>query len=202
MIWQGEKEAWNILSGLDTKDVGIKTGAVFNPDVSTYRLRCLGQEILVSLTDRDIVGSSALSRFLVKELGEYSRLTILRYLIQAKNLPLSGRLVKPSDLPGGDFFSKGTHVLPLNKITSRFEHDFDGFIETGKSLGGSQVEYGDVSLMLLPFARVPVVIILWAGDDEFPSKPSLLFDSSCTSHAATDILWSTAMMTIEMMLIS
>jgi hypothetical protein len=202
MIWQGEKEAWGILSDLDPRDVETRAGAVFYPDTSAYRLRCLGQEILVSLTARDIAGFSVWSRFLIKELGEYSRLAILRYLIHAKNLPLSGRLVKPSDLPGGDFFSKGTHVLPLNKITSRFEHDFDGFIETGKSLGGSQVEYGDVSLMLPPFTRVPVVIILWAGDDEFPSKLSLLFDSSCTSHAATDILWSTAMMTIEMMLIS
>jgi hypothetical protein len=200
MIWQGEKEAWGILADQEPRDVAARTGAVFNPDTSTYRQRCLGQEILISLTDRDIVGTSVLGRFLVKDLDEYSRLSILRYLVHAKDLPLSGRLVKPADLPGRDFFSKGTHVLPFDKITNRFENDFDGFIKTGKSLGGSQVEYGDVSLKLMPFSRIPVVIILWTGDDEFPSESSLLFDSSCTSHAASDILWSTAMMTIKMML--
>ena len=201
MIWQGEQEAWEILSALDSKDAEARAGAVFDPDNSTYKLACLGQEIIVSLTDRDIAGTSAPGRFLIEKLGEYSRLSILRYLINSKDLPLSGRLVKPSDLPGVDFFSKGSHVLPLDKIVRQFENDFDGFIETGMKLGGSQAEYGDVSLRLLPFPRLPVFIILWAGDDAFPSKTSLLFDSTCTSHTATDILWSTAMMTIEMMLI-
>jgi|WetSurMetagenome_2_1015567.scaffolds.fasta_scaffold230771_2 hypothetical protein len=200
MIWTGEKEAWEILSALDSKDAESRADAVFDPDNSTYKLACLGQEIIISLTDRDIAGTSVLGRFLIEELGEYSRLSILRYLVNSKNLPLAGRLVKPSDLPGGDFFSKGTHVLPFEKILRQFENDFDGFIETGRSLGGSQAEYGDISLRLLPFPRLPVYIILWAGDDEFPSKASLLFDSSCTSHVATDILWSTAMITIEMML--
>ncbi len=202
MIWQGEKEAWDILSSLDYRAVETRTGAVFNPDSSAYRLLCLGQEILISLPVKDIAGSSVLGTILLKELGEYSRLSILRYLIHAKKISLSGKLVKPDDLPGGDFFSRGTHVLPLDKIIRRFENDFDGFIKTGSSLGGLQAEYGDVSLMLLPFSMVPVFIILWSGDDELPSKGSLLFDSTCTALAATDILWSTAMMTIEMLLVS
>jgi len=201
MIWQGEKDAWDVLSSLDGEDVKARTNAGFDPRNSTYSLTCLGQEILISLSDRALVGASAMGRFLLEELGEYSRLSILRYLIHAKKLPLSGRLVKPSDLPGGDFFLKGSHVLPLDKIIRRFENDFDGLINTGRSLCGSQAEYGDVSLRLLPFPRLPVYIILWAGDEEFPSKGSLLFDSTCTAIAATDILWSTAMMAIEMILI-
>ena len=202
MIWTGEKEAWDILSSLDANDIKTSANAAFDHYNSEYTLTCLGQDIHVSLTERDITCSSASGSFLVKELGEYSRLSILRYLINAKALPLTGRLMKPSDLPGGDFFSKGTHVLPLDKITGRFENDFDGLIRQGKILGGLQEEYGDVSLRLWPFQRIPVIIILWSGDDEFLSKSSLLFDSSCISHMATDILWSTAMMTIKMMLIS
>jgi len=201
MIWPGEKDAWDIIRSLASKEIETNADAVFDPDTSTYKLTCLGQEVLVSLPDQEISCPSPLGAILVKELGEYSRLSILRHLIHAKALPLSGRLVKPSALPGGDFFSKGTHVLPLDTITNRFENDFDGFIKIGKALGGTQVEYGDASLKLWPFPRIPVVIILWAGDDEFPSAASLLFDSTCVSHAAIDILWSTAMMTIEMMLI-
>jgi hypothetical protein len=201
MLWQGEQEAWETLSALDSKDVEARAGAVFDPGNSAYNLACLGQEISVSIKKRGVTGSSSLGRFLVEGFGEYSRLSILRYLINARNLVFSGKLVKPDDLPGGDFFSKGSHVLPFDKIIGRFENDFDGFIKTGRSIGGSQAEYGDVSLQLLPFPRLPVFVILWAGDDEFPAKGSLLFDSTCTSHAATDILWSTAMMTIEMMLI-
>jgi hypothetical protein len=199
MMWQGEHAAWDILSVMDSKDIEARAFAVFDPDKSTYKLSCLGQEISVSLMNRSIIWSSALGRFLIEDLEEYSRLSILRYLITAKVLPFSERLVKPSDLPGGDFFSRGTHILPLNKIIGKFEKDFNGFIKTGMTLGGVRAEYGDVSLRLLPFPRIPVYIIIWESDDEFSAKSSLLFDSSCISHASIDILWATAMMTLEMM---
>ncbi|MCP5002753.1 MAG: DUF3786 domain-containing protein, partial [Planctomycetes bacterium] len=55
---------------------------------------------------------------------------------------------------------------------------------------------------LFPFPRVQVVLIIWLGDDEFAPKSSLLFDSSCVSHLSTDIIWSAAMMVVEMMLIN
>jgi len=202
MIWSGEKEAWDILSSLEKKDTETRADAAFDPETSTYKLISLGQEILVSLADQEISSPSPSGAFLVKELSQYSCLSILRYLIHANASPLSGLLVKPSDLPGGDFFLRGTHVLPLDKITARFENDFDGFINASKALGGSKAEFGDISIRLFPFPRVTVTVILWAGDDEFSAKASLLFDSSCAAHMATDILWSTAMMTIEMLLFS
>lgn len=203
MASPGEKKAWDILSNLDSKDI-IKTNAkaLFNSCNSTYELTCFGQDICISLTDRNIFSKSSLGKFLVNTLGGHSRLSILRYLIHTIDLPLSGQLVRPSDLPGGDIFTRGTHVLPLNKIAAYFANNFNDFLSIGKSLGGSQLDYGDMSLRLFPFPRVPVVLIVWLGDEEFESKSSLLFDSSCVSHLSTDIIWSTAMMTVEMMLIN
>ena len=68
--------------------------------------------------------------------------------------------------------------------------------------GGSQLDYGDMSLELLPFPRAPVVLIVWTGDEEFPSNASLLLDRRCTAHLPIDVLWSTAMTAIEMMVIN
>jgi hypothetical protein len=201
MAWPGEKDAWDILSDLDSKDVKTNAKELFNSSDSTYELTCFGQDICISLTERIIFSKPSLGSLLVDALGEYSRLSILRYLIHSIDLPLSGQLVRPSDLPGGDIFIRGTHVLPLEKTAAYFTNNFSDFLSTGKSLGGSQRDYGDISLKLFPFPRVPVVLILWSGDEEFPPKSSLLFDSSCVSHLPTDILWSTAMMTVEMMLI-
>ena len=50
------------------------------------------------------------------------------------------------------------------------------------------------------FYSITIVLILWAGDEEFSPRSSLLFDSSCLEHMSTDIVWSTAMMTVELML--
>lgn len=200
MAWPGENEAWDILSGLDSGDVKSNAKVSFNSFDSTYELICFGQDIRISLADRSIVSTSSPGMLLVNTLGEYSRLSILRYLVNSINVPLSGQLVRPSDLPGGDIFIRGTHVLPLDNLAEYFDNNIKEFISIGKSLGGSQRDYGDMSIELFPFPRIPVVLIVWQGDDEFAPKSSLLFDSSCASHLSTDILWSTSMMTIEMML--
>jgi hypothetical protein len=91
-------------------------------------------------------------------------------------------------------------VLPLQRIAEEFGDGSERFLDKGRRLGGEQWEHGDVSLKLFPFARVPVVLAVWEKDNEFPSSSAFLFDSSCTSHLPADVLWATAMMTVEMML--
>ena len=202
MVWPGEKKAWDILSALDSQAVECNAKVLFNSDSSTYELICLGQTIFISLTDRDIFSYSYSGKLLVNELAGYSKLSILRYLIHAVDLPLSGKLVRPADLPGGDIFTRGTHVLPLNRIASHYSANPNDFSRIGKSLGASQSDYGDMSLELFPFPRIPIVLIVWAGDEEFSANSSLLFDSSCKSQLSTDIVWSTAMMAVEILLLN
>ncbi len=201
MACPGEKEAWEILSGLDSKKVTTNAEASYSSSDSAYELTCFGQAIRISLADRTILGRSSLGTALVVALGEYSRLSILRYLIHAKDLPLSGQLVHPADLLGGGMFVKGTHVLPLQNLATCFADRGSDFAAIGESLGGSRLDHGDMSLELFPFPRVPVVLIVWSGDEEFSANASLLVDARCGAHLPIDIVWSTAMMSIEMMLI-
>ena len=79
-----------------------------------------------------------------------------------------------------------------------------GMIPEGFSGGGETwgmpVKYGDAAVQLFPFPRIPVVIILWREDEEFQARTDLLFDSSCEFHLALDILWSTAMESLLIMM--
>ena len=116
------------------------------------------------------------------------------------DIPLTGRLVQPVNVKGGDIFFRGTHVLPLDKLALKYGNDKTGFLKRGTDLGGMQMNYGDASVKLFPFPRLPVVIILWQEDDEFPSRADILFDSTCEFHLALDILWSTAMESLLIMM--
>jgi hypothetical protein len=165
-----------------------------------YVLRSFGQDVSISVTDRVISGSSPIGEYLVNDLGHLSRLSILRYLVHAKPLPPTGQLVNPGALPGGEIYVRGTHILPLASIARAFSHDTGRFLSIGGRLGGHPFSQGDVSLQLLPLPRIPVVLFLWKGDEEFPPDCLLLFDSTCTLHLPLDIIWSTAMMTAQMVL--
>jgi hypothetical protein len=194
--FSGEERAWDIITELDPGDVSHRTKAAFNELAGHYVLSVFNVEITISPKEKKICGDSQLAEVLLGTLRQYSRLSILWYLINSKDIPLSGNLIKPDDLSGGLIFGKGTHILPFNRISERFGKDSSGFLARGRELGGEQLGYTDVSLRLFPFPRVPVVILLWLADDEFPARASILFDTTCSEHLPTDVIWSTAMISV------
>lgn len=195
----GIMESWDVLA--DREPESVQTGALVDYDLQTgtYQVPCLGQWIAACPSERRLYSPSSLGQRLLDQFPEYSKLSILRYLAHAQDKAFSGELVKPNQLPGGDFFASGSHVLPLASLAGRFDQSPDEFVRRGELLGGSKTEHGDVALELFPFPRIPVHIILWFGDDEFPAWATLLVDRSCLEHMAVDILWSTCMMTLLML---
>jgi hypothetical protein len=61
------------------------------------------------------------------------------------------------------------------------------------------LSYGDAAVKLLPMPRIPVIFILWIGDDEFPPRADLLMDSTAPLHLPIDIIWSVAMLSTLVM---
>ena len=197
---EGEERAWQILAGLTADDVTQRAQVGFDRLTGSYRLAFFNSEVLISPETETIQGDAGAVGFLLSRLPQYSRLSILWYLIYAKNVPLADILVNPREVNGGLIFAQGTHQFPLAEIAARYGGDSAGFQQQGRLLGAAPLDYGDAALQLFPFPRVPMVLILWQEDDEFPARSDILFDATCSLHLPTDIIWSTAMMTLLAML--
>lgn len=196
----GEDRAWEILTGLNPDDVCKRALVSFDKESFAYMLKSFGNDFQFSLNDKKISGNSPDNDLFLNKLGYFFRLSALYYLSNAKDIPLTHRLIKPFNIKGGQLFFRGTHVLPLDKIAGKYCNDINGFIKKGELLGGEELQYGDASLRLLPFPRVPVILIIWKADEEFPARADLLFDSTCEFQLPIDIIWSIAMMSILVML--
>ena len=196
VMQNGENHAWDVLLSLDPDDVCRRAAINFDCSTECYKLRLFSRDVLISLRDRRISGNSALVDDWLERLTGHARLSALWYLISAREVPFTGKLVKPGEMGGGDIYERGTHVLPLDSIAEKYGSDVPAFFEQGRELGGEQLEYGDASLRLTPFPRVQVVLLLWQKDPEFPARAGLLFDSSTRFSLPIDIIWSTAMMSL------
>jgi hypothetical protein len=153
-------------------------------------------DFIVSLPDRRITSESTGSDVLLQRLGSFFRLSTLWYLVKTRHIPCTGKLVKLQQVKGGDIFSRGSHVLPLEKVALKYGRDTTGFLERGRMLGGEEVKLADAAVRLHPYPRIPVVVTLWLEDAEFPARADILLDSTCELHLPTDILWSIAMMSL------
>ncbi len=196
----GEKKAWDLLSTSDPDEVCKRAAVSYDPAEKTFLLKSFGADITVSPADQGLLTRSQAGELLIGRFGYFSKLSILWYLTSAKEIPFTGNLVNPVNLRGGQLFFRGSHILPLDRLAEKYTDDPAAFVSKGLSLGGEQVNHGDAAIRLLPLPRIPVVLILWRGDEEFPPRADLLFDSSCESQIALDILWSIAMMSILIMM--
>lgn len=198
--WPGEAHAWQRLAQRSPEALRVQAGATVAEDASEIALVCFGQTVRVMPAERRIASPTPVGTVLLESLSEFSRLAVLLYLCQAENTTPSGRLVKPSEVKGGEIFVQGTHVLPLDDLARRFGGDRAGFLARGRELGGEALGFGDMSLQLAPFPRLPMVLIVWAGDDEFPARAALLLDSGQTAPFAADMIWATANIALALML--
>ncbi|MCL5021881.1 MAG: DUF3786 domain-containing protein [Nitrospirae bacterium] len=192
----GEEKVWETLAGLSPDEVCRRSEAVFDPSADLYILESFGREFRISPREKRLFSDSPEGEVFLRRLGYFFRLSVIGYLALAKDIPLSGRLLKPENMKSGQLFFRGSHVLPLDKVAEKYGSDRDQFLERGRELGGRRLTYGDASLRLFPLPRVPVVEILWLADEEFPSRADLLFDSASEIQLPIDVIWSIAMLSV------
>lgn len=118
-------------------------------------------------------------------------LIILTYLLGARAMDLSGKMVNEKQIPGGETFFRGPHSLNTRLMGELFGEDKGAFLSAGKRLNGKAQKLGDAAICLPVFPRVPVTLILWEKDDEFPAGITVNFDSTISSHLPLDIIWAT-----------
>lgn len=193
-VW-GEAKAWESLAALRPRDVSANAGVRYDEASRSYTVRSFGIDFVVSLEARDITSGNARSPLFLERYRDFFRLAVLWYLTSAKDIPPTGRLIRPLDVKGGQRFFSGTHLLPLDRIEERFGRDKVGFVERGLRFGAEIAKLGDAAVRLYPLPRVPVTVILWLQDEEYPSRATLFFDSTVDFQLSlSDIVWSVAML--------
>jgi len=196
----GEKRAWEILRGLEPSGVCRNASVLFDENTGSYNVRAFCHDFSVCPAGKTIKGITFPAENMIGRYGYFFIHSCLWYLIHAKDIPFSGRPVTPVNLKGGEMFFRGSHTLPLDSFAKRYGNDKDAFLRKGKELCAEILTYGDASLRLFPMPRIPVELILWQKDDEFPARADLLLDSTCEIHLPVDIIWSIAMMSILVMM--
>ena len=192
-VLSADQLAWALVAEREPGIICRQAGVQYDFTANKFIMKSFGQELFVDLTNHTVTSHTPLGEKLLHGLGYFFDLAALWYLGRAKNIQPSGRMVSPASLNGGEIFQKGTHVLPLDRIAERYDGNMEEFLQAGAVLGGELLDHGDASLRLYPFPRVPVTLILWQADAEFPARVDMFFDATCEQHLPTDVIWSTAM---------
>jgi len=123
---------------------------------------------------------------------EYLYVFIINYFLKAKEVVLSQEWISEKDIPGGSTFFRGPHEIPTHLISSRYRGNIKKFRKICDQLGGISLNMADAAYVFKITPRIPVAVLYWDGDDEFPPESKILFDASITEHLALDITFALA----------
>ena len=186
---------WELLENLDCLQTTRSTLCEYKQETSQYILKLLNVDFTIDLKERKIFSNSNNSSIIQAKYLE--ELCILSYLTHARELPLADKLVKAESLPGGQFFFRGLHKLPTKKLENTFGDTPETIYKVSEKLDAQKYEYGDASVSLFTFPRIPLTIIIWKRCEEFDARASILFDQTASSHLPLDALLVAVNLTVE-----
>lgn len=114
------------------------------------------------------------------------KILILHYLTQAKGSPLANEVIAYKQLPEGSNYFPTFYKRAIKPLVDHFGGQPHRLIDTAGKLGGYKVDYGDVAVTISAFSRVPVTLVLWRGDEEFPPEGNILFDATVSDYLSTE----------------
>ena len=109
----------------------------------------------------------------------YTAMAIYHLFYFSKERPVnSGRFVPFREVKRCAPFDPAFKKLILRPFARAFEGKKELLIETGEKLGYKRIKYSDAGFEAKAFECMPVQILFWDGDEEFPAQANILFDEN------------------------
>ncbi|MFZ5595625.1 MAG: DUF3786 domain-containing protein [Bacillota bacterium] len=169
---------------VDPEEISARSGVFYNSELKIFEMEYFGSLYHIDLNGR------------VRRKGDQDyetpfndRTLMLQYLCEASVVSPKGNWISFLELPDGAHHYVPLQTGAMNPMAAHFGNNSRGFVEAAGALGGRPLSLGDYSFYIPALPRVPLAVVLWEGDDEFPAKSNILYDATAPLHLTTAALW-------------
>ena len=176
------------LAGQNPDDVCKRALCRYDANEKSYALSVWGDEYKIFPLRSKIECATQKT----KGYHDYFFIFIMHYLLRSKETEITKEWISEKDIPGGSTFFRGPHIIPTEIITARFQNNVQQFKNVCEQVNGSPVSMADAAYEFKITPRVPVAVLYWSGDDEFPAESKVLYDRSIADLFALDVIYALA----------
>jgi hypothetical protein len=177
------------------------SGAVINRDEEGRTLLimdALNQRISLTWPDFTFVPEK-----LGAEIPIQQQILFLHYLCGAwssKGAKTIGEWISFQEIPDGRFYMDAFQRRAKTPMVMTFGENPDLLLKVAMECSAAEpFDQGDVSVVVRALPLVPIALILWKGDEEFPPEGNILFDRSIIGIlSAEDVAWLSGMVVYPM----
>ena len=135
-----------------------------------------------------------------REIPLQEQVLILHYLAASEIPAASGHWISYREISGASFYFGAFVQRAIDPLKKVFGHDAPGLSRAAEKLQMTKIDNGDAGFELQVFPTVPLQLILWTGDDEFPAEANILFDQTIGRILSPeDVAWLAGMVVYRLM---
>lgn len=112
---------------------------------------------------------------------------MLNHYAVGTQTPLTGKLVKFRDIPGGYAYEGAFINRAIKPIEQAFGDNPEKLPQAAKLLGGKPLSLGEASAEIPALKGIPLTYIMYAAE-EYPASANILYDESAGSFLPTEDL--------------
>ena len=153
--------------------------------------KILKNQIVLRYWDQDIaIEWDTLSASLLankEPCSTFDNAMLLYYLNTADGTSMADSWIGFRELPDGGFYHQAFQGYSGNKIAAIYGNDPDQLVRSAAKIGGEALpSLAPYAYAFTPLPRIRLAVALWPGDEDFPSRASVLFDASSSHYLPTD----------------
>ncbi len=170
------------LSRKDPREVSLNSGVTYNRENGSYLLSYLNRQYYVHHESGEVKPLEGEQSISIQQ-----RILFLHYLACADGTPLKNEWITFKELPGGQIYVEPYQKRTIKPLLKIFGHQPEKFAEMAPAYGGIRISLtGDLAVHFRPFPRVPMVFVLWEGDEELSPSATILYDVSAANYLPTE----------------
>ncbi len=184
------------LSMIDPDIIARFSGAKIrreDPDITALSINFLKKDLFISWPELRFSSEGP-----DEEVPIQQQVLILHYLqgaCSSEGASTTGEWISFQDIPDGRFYMDAFVRRAKEPLLKAFGDNPGRMPELASSAyDTSGLDYGDFSVIVKALPLVPVALVLWEGDEEFPPEGNILFDRSISKFlSAEDTAWLAGM---------
>lgn len=174
-------EAWEQLRSVKPSKLAMRTGCLREED-SALRIPFFWQDYLIRLSTQTVQRAAT-----GEEPSSFTKALILSYMVTADGTTPSKRWVAFRELPDGLFYAQAFRGYAENRLVRELgDGGLPALDRAAEQLDGEPIDIGDAGYSFAVLPRVRIATVYWLGDEDFPSRTSVLFEDTAPHYMSTD----------------
>jgi hypothetical protein len=164
--------------------LAARTGALYTPigeSDGEFRQPYWSREVVLNFPD--FTGKFADTE---DEINTFDLTMLAYYFDVSDGAPMTNEWIAFNQIPGGMFYAQAFQGYSGDELAKAFGNNSEAFMNANEKLGGRREFFGNLAYSFQVLPRVPIMVVCWLGDEEFPPSYRMLFDSNAHHHLVTD----------------